>query len=849
MPDKEKIYVLAYASKHYPETFSQEYERPGGGRQVLSREYDPVFIKVEPGEWEKALSQIPEGSNVMFMDHSGHKLFGIDKNEFIDQVASKKPKVCYAGSCYSSEYKDKFLKKSPKTRYVGDTDSWLGFDISKKGDTAIINPGDIKRLMLSDGFDLTSDDINHLDDTYMGRTLGVYPQEAQDLIATVFGRDILREVAEGERTGNMGMLREYLANDVFFGGDEAEELADRVIENHRRYLDYLRSPRRVVDNDSVSYPIPNRMQPGGTVAGGELPEIEVSPYRKLTPDQARQWWAELDQYAQEYGQDAFKEHYPEVFNWYYNNAPQLSNKTLVDSQSNETGKVMGAAAQLVNEIESIPQAIMTSAVTGEWGAGKIFGSMVDGKQHYPSDYIDNETVGLFADVLADPAIIAGAGKGIVNLGKALLKGGVKLNANMMKRIGKINAKMERIRKSAEWDKATPEQREIMIQDMAQDIKKLSNDVMDTPEYKKRSKEMGLPVGEKYNKGFDLKDDSELPKESILGHSSYHAPAKMDPRDVHNMLIDIKNDITKMGADAYKAENPKKYQWYQKYKGTENQNAWYSWNDKFSNMSVDELSEYYAASDVNKQRVDFWRRYENAYKDADRIDYWTPESFSPDRNIAFNRDIATYELNYEEMEGAIAHELGHDQDAGIYAWATKNESGAPMRTRKAIEKNDDRYSVIDLPEKYTKGLADKDEVYRQADEAEWFKDVYENRAYLRDELEINQRLKQLRMYFNPTKESWYDPISAKKMLNTKNEAVQRVIKETQRIMQRSMTDGIAEKVTPKQAAEWLSEQLNNWRVVAPLIPAGATLSQLKNNQSSRAQYGGRVLPTIKTVFES
>lgn len=155
MPGKNKIYVFGYEPydkvklrgnlpRGIDTTFTAEFNR--AGRKALERVYDEVeYVPVREGEFENAYSKIPEGANIMFMDHAPGttdtkkgKLFGIPVGKFSKILKTKNPSLCAAGTCYGVEQLEKTFKADmPLTEFMFDPDKWEGFDINKKGMEAL----------------------------------------------------------------------------------------------------------------------------------------------------------------------------------------------------------------------------------------------------------------------------------------------------------------------------------------------------------------------------------------------------------------------------------------------------------------------------------------------------------------------------------------------------------------------------------------------------------------------------------------------------------------------------------------------------------------------------------------
>ena len=126
-----------YDKKYYTDnTFKIEAER---GKKILEKQYGPVTIHTaSENDFENKYKSIPEGSNVMFLDHSGDQMFGLGLNKFQNTLASKQPKICIGGSCYSAEQFTKLKELLPNSKVLLSEGKWKGFNANNKGDEAII---------------------------------------------------------------------------------------------------------------------------------------------------------------------------------------------------------------------------------------------------------------------------------------------------------------------------------------------------------------------------------------------------------------------------------------------------------------------------------------------------------------------------------------------------------------------------------------------------------------------------------------------------------------------------------------------------------------------------------------
>lgn len=120
--------------------FTREFNRRGGGKEVLSQYYNNVnYIPVGPGGIEDALSQVPKGSSIMFMDHSGNNLFGVPSDDFLSFVADRNPVECIGGTCFGEKkYGATMRSLMPEANIILDKDAWTGFDSSRSGVEAVI---------------------------------------------------------------------------------------------------------------------------------------------------------------------------------------------------------------------------------------------------------------------------------------------------------------------------------------------------------------------------------------------------------------------------------------------------------------------------------------------------------------------------------------------------------------------------------------------------------------------------------------------------------------------------------------------------------------------------------------
>ena len=136
-------------------TFRNEFDR--AGKRVLGREYDDVeYIGIgNPEEFKKQVSELPQGANVMFMDHAGHKMFGLPEQDFVNSLSSINPSVCIGGSCFGGDLKKQFRKQLPESElHFTEGRPWFGFDSSKMGLESVIDTTPLPSFSgRSEGFD------------------------------------------------------------------------------------------------------------------------------------------------------------------------------------------------------------------------------------------------------------------------------------------------------------------------------------------------------------------------------------------------------------------------------------------------------------------------------------------------------------------------------------------------------------------------------------------------------------------------------------------------------------------------------------------------------------------------
>jgi hypothetical protein len=143
---------LPSSEKQPDPTFRNEFNR---GKGALEKLYGKAnYIPVSDNGLEDRLSEIPEGANVMFMDHSGSHLFGVPRQDFYSMLSKKNPKTCIGGSCSLGHFipdnvqekighgtiiNDAFFQSQfPNTNVILDKTKWDGFKPELSGINSII---------------------------------------------------------------------------------------------------------------------------------------------------------------------------------------------------------------------------------------------------------------------------------------------------------------------------------------------------------------------------------------------------------------------------------------------------------------------------------------------------------------------------------------------------------------------------------------------------------------------------------------------------------------------------------------------------------------------------------------
>jgi hypothetical protein len=125
-------------------TFTNEFNR---GQNTLRDQYNKVnHIPIyEPNQLQDRIRE-GKAKDIMFMDHSGSRIFGAQPIAIGNALTDAQVENCYAGSCHGENFVDDLGNSSDNTTIYATRaeDKWEGFNPGKSGVDALFPKGYVK---------------------------------------------------------------------------------------------------------------------------------------------------------------------------------------------------------------------------------------------------------------------------------------------------------------------------------------------------------------------------------------------------------------------------------------------------------------------------------------------------------------------------------------------------------------------------------------------------------------------------------------------------------------------------------------------------------------------------------